>query len=185
MAADWKPIHGYEMVIGLEVHVELKTENEDFLLLHKRISAPRPIPNAVPVCMGYARHAAGIESAGGALRRPGRIWPPAARSRAYSKQDRKNYFYPDLPKAYQISQYDLPLCERRSSGRSRLLTGKKRIGITRIHIEEDAGKLVHRCRAWHPDRLQPLRRAADRDRLRAGHPHCRRRRRPICKSSVR
>ena len=59
-----------------------------------------------------------------------------------SKNDRKNYFYPDLPKAYQISQFDVPLCE--NGYLDILVNGDvRRIGITRIHIEEDAGKLIH------------------------------------------
>jgi aspartyl-tRNA(Asn)/glutamyl-tRNA(Gln) amidotransferase subunit B len=60
----------------------------------------------------------------------------------FSKQDRKNYFYPDLPKAYQVSQYDLPICKNGYIDIE--VNGEvKRIGLTRIHIEEDAGKLVH------------------------------------------
>ena len=130
----------YEMVIGLEVHVELKTATKIFCGCSTKFGAP-PNTQCCPVCTGMpgslpvlngqvveyavmAGLATGCEIA------------------TYSKQDRKNYFYPDLPKAYQISQYDLPLCSR---GHLDIETeaGKKRIGITRIHIEEDAGKLTH------------------------------------------
>ncbi len=130
----------YEMVIGLEVHVELKTATKIFCGCPTTFGAP-PNTQCCPVCTGMpgslpvlngkvveyaviAGLATGCEIA------------------TYSKQDRKNYFYPDLPKAYQISQYDLPLCSR---GYLDIETeaGAKRIGITRIHIEEDAGKLTH------------------------------------------
>lgn len=72
--------------------------------------------------------------------RPGWLWN--CEIARFSKFDRKNYFYPDLTKAYQISQFDLPICK---NGYIDIETSKgpKRIGITRIHMEEDAGKLVH------------------------------------------
>ncbi len=130
----------YEMVIGLEVHVELKTATKIFCGCSTKFGAP-PNTQCCPVCTGMP----------GAL--PvlnGKVVEYAVMAglatnceiASYSKQDRKNYFYPDLPKAYQISQYDLPLC---SHGYLDIETeaGKKRIGITRIHIEEDAGKLTH------------------------------------------
>lgn len=136
----WKMIDGYEMVIGLEVHVELKTKTKIFCSCPTTFGAA-PNTQCCPVCMGF----------------PGTL--PVLNKQVvhyavlaglatsctiahYSKQDRKNYFYPDLPKAYQISQYDLPLC---IGGHLTVETenGEKRIGITRIHIEEDAGKLVH------------------------------------------
>ena len=133
-------IKDYEMVIGLEVHAELKTETKIFCGCSTHFGAP-PNTQCCPVCMGM----------------PGTL--PVLNKKVVdyaikaglatnctiahiTKQDRKNYFYPDLPKAYQISQYDLPLCE---GGYIDIETpeGEKRIGITRIHIEEDAGKLVH------------------------------------------
>ena len=130
----------YEMVIGLEVHVELKTNTKIFCSCPTDFGAP-PNTQCCPVCTGMpgtlpvlnhkvVEYAA---KAGLALN---------CEIAKYSKFDRKNYFYPDLPKAYQISQYDLPLCEHgylEIEGEK----GTKRIGITRIHMEEDAGKLIH------------------------------------------
>ena len=130
----------YEMVIGLEVHVELKTKSKIFCSCSTAFGAA-PNTQCCPVCTGMpgtlpvlneqvVRYAvlAGMAT--------------NCTIASFSKQDRKNYFYPDLPKAYQISQYDLPLCEH---GYLDIEDekGTKRIGITRIHIEEDAGKLVH------------------------------------------
>lgn len=131
----------YEMVIGLEVHVELKTETKIFCGCSTAFGA-EPNTQCCPVCMGMPGTLPVLSKkvveyavkAGCATN---------CRISSFSKQDRKNYFYPDLPKAYQISQFDLPLCEH---GWLDIETeaGAKRIGITRIHIEEDAGKLVHR-----------------------------------------
>ena len=130
----------YDIVIGLEVHVELKTETKIFCSCPTTFGAA-PNTQTCPVCLGLPGTLPVLN---------GKVVDYAVKAglatnctiARYSKQDRKNYFYPDLPKAYQISQYDLPLCEH---GWLDIETaeGAKRIGITRIHIEEDAGKLVH------------------------------------------
>ena len=130
----------YETVIGLEVHVELNTKTKVFCSCPTDFGG-EPNTRVCPVCMGLpgalpvlnrqvVRHAAKAGLALGCTVAP------------VSGQDRKNYFYPDLPKAYQISQYDRPLC---SGGSLEIETadGSKEVRITRIHIEEDAGKLIH------------------------------------------
>ncbi len=130
----------YEMVIGLEVHVELKTKSKIFCSCPTSFGA-EPNTQCCPVCMGMPGTLPVLNgevvrfAIKAGLATNCQIEP-------YSKQDRKNYFYPDLPKAYQISQYDLPLCHH---GHLLIETpdGQKKIGITRIHIEEDAGKLIH------------------------------------------
>lgn len=130
----------YEVIIGLEVHAELSTKTKAFCGCTTEFGGDVNT-HCCPICTGM----------------PGTL--PVLNRRVveyaikaglatnceitrYGKQDRKNYFYPDLPKAYQISQFDLPLCV---GGHVDIETenGKKSIGLTRIHIEEDAGKLLH------------------------------------------
>jgi aspartyl-tRNA(Asn)/glutamyl-tRNA(Gln) amidotransferase subunit B len=134
----------YEMVIGLEVHAQLSTKTKIFCGCSTQFAAP-PNTNICPVCTGQPgvlpvlnkRVLEYALKAGLALNC--QIAP-----KGLSKFDRKQYFYPDLPKNYQVSQYDLPICEH-GWIEIPLENGidMKRIGITRIHMEEDAGKLVH------------------------------------------
>ena len=140
----------YEAIIGLEVHVQLKTASKMFCACENKYGSP-PNTQVCPVCLGM----------------PGTL--PVMNAQAvkmtvltgmmlgcetapYSKFDRKNYFYPDMPKNYQISQYDMPLCkgghvdlvkECYPKDAQNQVTNAKRIGITRIHLEEDVAKSFH------------------------------------------
>jgi aspartyl-tRNA(Asn)/glutamyl-tRNA(Gln) amidotransferase subunit B len=126
----------YEIVMGLEIHVQLKTETKLFCSCATSFGAS-PNLNTCPVCLGMpgvlpVLNKKAVEyaiRAGLALN---------CSIAEVTKFDRKQYFYPDLPKAYQISQYDLPICAD-----GFLMVQGKRIGIERAHLEEDAGKLVH------------------------------------------
>jgi len=127
----------YLPVIGLEVHSELKTQSKMFCDCFNDQEETNPNTNICPVCMGH----------------PGTL--PVINQKAVdcviktalalncqipksAKFDRKNYFYPDIPKGYQISQYDIPL-----SSKGFLVIDERKIEITRIHLEEDTGRLVH------------------------------------------
>lgn len=136
----WKMIDGYELVVGLEVHAELATRTKIFCACPTTFGA-EPNTQCCPVCLGYpgALPVLNREVVHFAAKAGMALGCEIAR---FSKQDRKNYFYPDLPKAYQISQFDLPLC---TGGQLTISAqnGDKTIGVTRIHIEEDAGKLIH------------------------------------------
>jgi len=135
----------WESIIGLEIHAELKTKTKMFCSCLNDPEEKVPNKNICPVCLAH----------------PGTL--PVINKKAvnyvvkvglalnsfipeYSKFDRKNYFYPDLPKGYQISQYDEPLCQ---GGELSLYLSndpeerKRKIKITRIHLEEDVGKLIH------------------------------------------
>ncbi|HEX3556023.1 MAG TPA: Asp-tRNA(Asn)/Glu-tRNA(Gln) amidotransferase subunit GatB [Thermoanaerobaculia bacterium] len=128
----------YEAVIGLEVHVQLLTETKMFCRCPNRFGAA---PNTLccPVCLGYPgtlpvpnRHAVDL-AAKLALALECEVHPTSVFAR-------KNYFYPDLPKGYQISQFDKPLAE---GGRLPLAQHDKTVRLERLHLEEDAGKLLH------------------------------------------
>ena len=136
------PAVEFQTVIGLEVHAQLLTKSKMYCGCSAEYASASPNTHVCPVCLGLpgalpVMNRAAIEMCiltGRALH---------CEIPSFSKLDRKNYVYPDLPKGYQISQYDLPLCVNgwlafTSGGRER------RAGITRVHIEEDTGRLVHR-----------------------------------------
>ncbi len=133
-------VKGYEVVIGLETHAELSTDSKIYCSCKNKFGL-EVNSQVCPICMGMPGTLPTLNEKvvdyaikmGHALN---------CTINRICKQDRKNYFYPDLPKAYQISQSDVPLCE---NGYVDILVDgeERRIGVTRIHIEEDAGKLLH------------------------------------------
>ena len=131
----------YEITIGLEIHCELKTESKIFCSC-ANVHGGEPNTHCCPICAGFpgvmpTLNRKAVEytvKAGLAL---------GCEISHYSKWDRKNYFYPDLPKAWQTSQYDLPLCLKGEVEYEAADGTKKKVRINRIHLEEDAGKLIH------------------------------------------
>ena len=130
----------YEMVIGLEVHCELSTKTKIFCSCQNEFGG-EPNTHCCPICMAMPGTLPVLNEKVVEYAVKAGLATNCTISQN-SKNDRKNYFYPDLPKAYQISQYDMPLCQ---NGYVTIETeeGEKKIRLLRIHIEEDAGKLNH------------------------------------------
>lgn len=130
----------FEAVIGLEVHAQLRTESKLFCSCSTRFGAS-PNSQVCPICTGQPGVLPVInkKAVEFALKIALAL---GCKINLYSLMARKHYFYPDLPKNYQISQYELPIAEG-GAVEIELNGQKKRIGLTRIHLEEDAGKLVH------------------------------------------
>lgn len=131
----------YEVVIGLEVHVQFNTNTKIFCSCSTAFGAA-PNSHVCPICMGQPGVLPVLNE--GVLDRAVKAGLALNCSISnYSKFDRKNYFYPDLPKGYQISQFDLPIAKEGYIDIDMEDGAVKRIGITRAHMEEDAGKNVH------------------------------------------
>ena len=131
----------YEAVIGLEVHAELSTKTKIFCSC-KTTYGGAPNTQVCPVCMAMPGALPTLNEKVVEYAVKAGLATNCTISQD-SKNDRKNYFYPDTPRAYQISQYDKPLCEHGYIEIDGDDGNKKKIGITRIHIEDDAGKLNH------------------------------------------
>ncbi len=130
----------YEPVIGLEVHVQLKTRTKLFCSCPNEFGV-EPNKNTCPVCLGLPGSLPVLNRSALQLAvKVGLALGCEVSERL--KFDRKNYFYPDLPKAYQISQYDMPV-NFKGLLLVEMKNGLKKVGITRAHLEEDAGKLLH------------------------------------------
>jgi len=132
----------YEMVVGLEVHVQLKTRTKAFCRCSTSFGDP-PNTNVCPVCLGLpgALPVLNDQAVDLAVRAAAALGCDVHERSVFA---RKNYFYPDLPKGYQISQYDKPLATGGSLEIGLLANGSPiRVGITRLHMEEDAGKSLH------------------------------------------
>src|SRR5580700_3019133 len=130
----------YEAVVGLEIHVQLSTATKIFCGCPTGFAAP-PNTNVCPVCLGLPGALPVLNRAAVELAIKGAL-ALNCRIRPHSRFARKNYFYPDLPKGYQISQYDEPFAEW---GHVDIAVGDlpKRIRVTRVHMEDDAGKSIH------------------------------------------
>src|SRR5438132_2915762 len=130
----------YRIVIGLEVHVQLLTHTKLFCGCSTQFGLP-PNSATCPVCIGMPGVLPVMNRKAFDLALKAAL-ALNCRIASFTKWDRKNYYYPDLPKNYQISQYDLPFSQ---DGRLEIdtATGPKRIGIIRVHLEEDAGKMLH------------------------------------------
>ena len=131
----------FEPVIGLEVHAQLKTKTKIFCGCSTKFGNP-PNTNTCPVCTGMPGVLPVLNKQAVTFAIKAAL-ATNCKINQESRFDRKNYFYPDLPKGYQISQYAAPIAEHGFLEIETQINGNQTIGITRIHMEEDAGKLIH------------------------------------------